>query len=298
MLKLVFPLIGSMPISAVTTEDVLRVLQQPVEKRGASEPGSLWTLKPDPASRLRAKLEALFDWAAVHGHRTGDNPARWRGHLAHVLVPSAKLHNGGHQPALPYVEVPAFVAALRCRASSPSADALFFLILTAARSQEVRLAEWPEVDREAGLWTIPAERMKAGRAHRVPLSGPALALLKRTPPIAGTRLVWPGQGLAKPMSDMTLAAVVRKMHAAELRGAGRGWVDPRSGRAAVPHGFRSTFRDWAAEQTSYPSEMAEMALAHRVGSAVEQAYRRTDMLERRRNMMDDWAKFATGYLNS
>jgi integrase len=246
---------------------------------------------PERARRLFKKVEAILAAETRLGHRNGANPAAWKDNLSALLPKPAKKAAKG-QPALPYAQLPAFMAALRAREPSPSSRALEFLILTAARSGEVRGATWDEIDLKAGLWTIPADRMKATREHRVPLSAAALGVLKATPKFAGTPLIWPGQGLQKAMSDMTVAALVKKMHAAEVAADRPGWIDPRLGKVAVPHGFRSTFRDWAAEMTTYPNEMAEIALAHEVGSAVERAYRRGDQLEKRRAMMDDWAAHA------
>ncbi len=290
-----FAFIGDTPVDQINTRDMMKIAEQPHTKYGSNEEKRLWESVPERASRMFKKVEAILAAEARLGHRSGDNPAAWKDHLKHLLPkPATVKKEAGRQSALPYVQLPAFMAALRGREPSPSSRALEFLILTAARSGEVRGATWSEIDLDRGLWTISAARMKAGRDHRVALSEAAKAVLKATPRFAGTDLIWPGQGLGKPMSDGTLAALVKKLHAAEMKAGRAGWLDAQSGRPAVPHGFRSTFRDWAAEATSYPGDMAEMALAHEVGSAVERAYRRTDMFERRRAMMEDWATHALG----
>lgn len=217
-------------------------------------------------------MELVLDWATAHGQREGLNPARWRGHLDKLLPKPSKVAKTQHHAALPVGEVGAFVERLRQQVGM-GARALEFAILTAARSGEVRGATWSEIDLKAGVWAIPGERMKAGRDHRVPLSGAALALLAGLPRMVGSDLVFqaPRGG---PLSDMTLSAVLRRM-AVE----------------AVPHGFRSTFRDWVAERTAYPGDLAEMALAHAIGDKVEAAYRRGDMFDKRRRMMEEWASF-------
>jgi integrase len=193
--------------------------------------------------------------------------------------------------------MPEFMRSLKKRKVSNSALALEFLILTASRSGEVRNAEWAEIDFEQKVWNVPAGRTKTGKSHRVPLSEQAVAVLEATPRLAGAKIIWSGAS-GKPMSDMTIAAIVKKMNAAEEAADGDGWKDTQSNRVATPHGFRSTFRDWAAEETEWPREMAEIALAHNMGSAVERAYRRSDMLERRRAMMQDWANFVHGKQSS
>ncbi len=258
-------------------------------RRRASRPAADRTRTTETASRLRGRIEKVLDWATVAGHRTGDNPARWRGNLAEMLPAPGKVAKPGNHPALALDDAPRWFAALRQR-EGLAARALEFLTLTAARSGEVRLAAWDEIDLESGLWVVPAARMKAGREHRVPLSTAAADLLRQVGRHQGVDLVFPGQRNA-PMSDMTLSAVMRRMQEAEVRAERPGWCDPRSGRPAVPHGLRSTFRDWAAERTDFPREMAEIALAHDVGLAVERAYRRGDMLEKRRAMMEEWAGF-------
>ena len=256
------PVMGPLLARDIKLAHVLQVLEP------------IWKTKTETATRVRSRIELVLDWATVRGYREGLNPARWRGHLDNLLVAPSKVTKVVHHPALPVGEVGAFMARLRA-AEGMGALALQFAILTAARSGEVRGATLAEIDKKAKMWIIPSSRMKADREHRVPLSDPAMALLKKAAalPRLATDLLFPApRGGA--LSDMTLTAVLRRMNV-----------------AAVPHGFRSTFRDWAAERTNYPNEVAEMALAHAVGNAVEAAYRRGDLLEKRRLMMTDWAQF-------
>jgi integrase len=259
------PVLGEMPVDTIGTDHVLAVLQP------------IWHDKPETASRLRGRIEVILDYAKVRGWRSGENPARWRGHLSHLLASPTKLRLVRHHAALPWRECPEFMARLSAMENSMGALALAFAILTAARSGEVRLATWHEIDLATRLWTVPAARMKAGREHRVPLSEAACALV--APPAAYRQgaLVFPGQGgPATPLSDMTLTAVLRRM--------GRGDL--------TAHGFRSTFRDWCAEN-GYPHHEAELALAHSNGNATTSAYLRTDLLDQRRGLMDAWAAFLT-----
>lgn len=255
------PIIGAMLARDVELPHVLAILQP------------IWTEKTETASRLRNRIELVLDWATAHGYREGLNPARWRGHLDKLLPKPSKVAKVEHHAALPVGEVGAFMARLR-QQEGMGARALEFAILTAARSGEVRGATWSEIDMQAGVWIVPAARMKAGREHRVPLSPAALALLEGLPRMAGSELVFPAPRRGGALSDMTLTAVLRRMQV-----------------EAVPHGFRSTFRDWVSERTSYPGDLAEMALAHTIGNAVEAAYRRGDMFEKRRRLMTDWSEF-------
>lgn len=269
--------IGDKHIGAVTTTDVVGILRP------------IWSSKTETASRLRNRIELVLDWAAAQGLREGPNPARWRGCLDAVFPRPSKVAKPKHHAAMPFADVPAFVAALR-KLDTTAARALEFTILAAARSGEVRLARWGEIDLARALWTIPAERMKAGREHRVPLAPDAVALLSALPRIEGTDLVFPSPQRARnsattlpagapapghpPLSDMTLSAILRRLK-----------ID------AVPHGFRSSFRDWAAETTAHPPEVVEMALAHAVGDKTEAAYRRGDLFEKRLKLMVDWATY-------
>lgn len=255
-----FPKLGGMLVRDIALPQVLAVLEP------------IWTVKTETASRLRGRIESVLDWATVRGYRQGDNPARWRGHLDKLLPKPSKVAAVEHHAALPVDAVHDFLVALR-EVTGMGARALEFAILTAARSGEVRGAAWNEIDRQAGVWIIPASRMKSGREHRVPLPKAALDLVSRLPRIAGSPYVFaaPRGGM---LSDMSLSAVMRRM-----------------GVDAVPHGFRSTFRDWAAERTAYPNEVVEMALAHVISDKVEAAYRRGDLFEKRRRLMEDWAAF-------
>ena len=232
----------------------------------------IWRTKNETASRLRGRIESVLDWATVRRYRTGDNPARWKGHLDKVLLAPSKIQKVKHHAAVPIDQMQAFITLLKTR-DGYAARALEFAILTAARSGEVRGAKWAELDLDSGVWTVPAERMKAKKEHRVPLSKVVTELLQALPRIHGCNLVFPGNK-GQPLSDMSLTAVMRRM---EVR--------------AVPHGFRSTFRDWAGDRTQYARDLAEAALAHTLGNKTEEAYRRSDALEKRRQMMEDWANF-------
>jgi len=252
-------------VDEISTEDVLSVLKP------------IWSTKPETASRVRGRIEAVLDAAKAAGYRSGENPARWRGHLS-LLLPKRQKLRRGHHPAMPYKDVPAFVARLRA-APGMGARALEFLILTAARSGEVRGATWAEIDLDGKVWTVPGQRMKGGKAHRVPLTDRALEILAEVAILRpkdddGSALVFPSTKPGKPLSDMTLTAVMRRL------GAG----------AYTVHGFRSSFRDWAGDVTSFPREVAEAALAH-VVQGVEGAYRRSDAFEKRRQLMTAWANF-------
>jgi integrase len=251
----------ALPVDEVTTADVLSALQP------------VWLATPETASRLRGRIEAVLDYAKAHGWRSGENPATWRGHLALILPKRQRLARG-HHAALPYPDVPAFIGKLRER-DAMAAHALEFTILTAGRSGEVLGTRWREVDFGTKVWTIPAGRMKAAREHRVPLSGRAMAILDRLAEMKLGEFVFPGQRAGKPLSGMALAMVLRLVN----------------GDGATVHGFRSAFRDWAGEETHFPREIAEQALAHATGGAVEQAYRRGDALEKRRSLMEAWASF-------
>ena len=256
-----YPTMGALLVRDVGVAQVLAALEP------------IWHVKPETASRVRGRIEAVLDWAGARDYRhKGDNPARWKGHLDKLLPARAKFAKVEHHAALPIAAVGAFMVELQAQ-EGMGARALEFAILTAARSGEVRGATWSEIDTSAAVWIIPAERMKAGREHRVPLSEAALALLKALPRLASVELVFSAPRGGE-LSDMTLTAVLRRMNV-----------------AAVPHGFRSTFRDWAAERTNYPRDVAEMALAHAIGDKVEAAYRRGDLFDKRRRMMADWAAF-------
>jgi integrase len=257
----VYPHFGELSVAAVDTGLVLKVLEL------------IWTAKPETAGRVRGRIESVLDWAKARGYREGENPARWRGHLDKLLPNRRKVRRVRNDPAMPSAQLPAFMAELRGR-SSVSARALEFAILTAARTGEVIGARWPEIDLQAGVWTVPATRMKAGKEHRVPLSARAVELLSALPHEG--EFVFMGGRAGKPLSNMAMLELMRGM---------------KPGPGYVPHGFRSTFRDWAAECTSHPSEVVEMALAHAIESKVEAAYRRGDLFEKRRQLLDDWARY-------
>ena len=273
------PKIGNIHVDSLSTQDILGVLEP------------IWREKTETARRVRGRIEKVLDWAAVAGHRTGENPARYKGNLSELLPRPRKIAQPKHHPALSLKDAPRWWSLLQAR-DGMSAKALQFLGATLARSGEVRGMTWDEVDLERALWVIPANRMKARREHRVPLPERAVALLRELPRLERSPFVFfaPQGGM---LSDMALSAVMRRMQAAEEMAERRGFLDERSGRPAVPHGLRSTFRDWAAEH-GYDHVLAELALAHNVGSEVERAYRRTDMLSRRRTLLEDWLAFLNG----
>jgi integrase len=281
----VVPALGGMLVADVTLQDMLQVLQP------------LWITKTETASKLRQRIERVLDFATVSGHRSGDNPARWRGNLDMLLPSPTRLTGGRNYSALELDDAPRWFAALRARVGM-SARALEFQALTAARTGAVRFATWEETDLNRGLWTIQPGREASkippsGRPHRVPLTPAMLSLLDGLPRAYGSPLVfWAHRG--GPLSDAALGEVMRKIHAADLRAEERGFLDVRSGQAAVPHGLRSTFRTWVAERTSFDGDMAEIALAHKVGTKVQQAYDRSDQVEKRRGMMASWGRFLAG----
>jgi integrase len=260
------PFIGKVFVRDVEQAHVLRVLEP------------IWLSKNETASRLRGRIESILDWSRVRGYRTGENPARWKGHLDMVLPTPGKVQTVEHHPALPFDHMAAFMELLS-KQEGQGARALKFAILTAARSNEVRGATWEEIDLAEAAWTIPASRMKAKREHRAALNEQAVALLNATPKESRTGLVFPAPR-GGVLSDMTLTAVLRRMGRSDI----------------TAHGFRSTFRDWCSERTNYPRDVAEMALAHTIGDKVEAAYRRGDLFEKRRRLMREWGKFATTVL--
>jgi integrase len=255
-----FPVLGSLPVSAIDAVLVHRVLEP------------IWLTKPYVGQRLRERIEAVLDYAKGMKLRSGENPALWRGNLEHML-PKASRTSRKHHPALPYAELPGLMVELRELAAIP-ARMLEFIILTATRTGEARFARWSEVDLRAGIWTIPGERMKGDKEHRVPLSDPALAILTELPRDARADAVFPGRSAGGFLNQDAMADVLAKL---------------RPG--VTVHGFRSTFRDWAAETTAYPNHVVEMALAHAIESKVEAAYRRGDLFEKRRALMHDWAAY-------
>lgn len=261
-----YPVIGSLPIQAIDTALVTKVL------------GPIWKHKTETATRVRQRVEAVLDWATAHGYRSGDNPARWRGHLDKLFPKRSKVQKVKHHDAMPYSELSEFFAALSKR-NTISAKALAFTILTAARSGETRGAALGEINSDGTIWTVPGERTKSGREHRVPLSNQALALLRSLNYLGDddSEVLFPGPR-GKPLSDTAMRKYLQQ---------------DMSRPGLTVHGFRSTFRDWAAECTNFPREIAEAALAHVLRDKTEAAYQRGDMLERRRMLMEAWAKFCT-----
>lgn len=259
-----YPILGDLAVADVDTGSVMRVLEP------------IWREKAETASRLRGRIESVLDYAKARGWRDGENPARWRGHVANMLPKRSKVQPVEHHAALPWREIGAFMASLADE-EGLGALALRFAILTAARTGEAIEARWSEIDMTAGVWTVPPSRMKAAREHRVPLSDAALAVLRTVAPLrddARGGWVFPGARAGRPLSNMAFLMLLRRMRRGDL----------------TAHGFRSTFRDWAAE-TGQPADVAEAALAHTLGSKVQAAYQRGDLLERRRKLMDTWAEF-------
>jgi len=236
----------------------------------------IWTTKPETAARIRGRIESVLNWAKAREYRTGENPALWKGHLDNLLPARGKIAKVKHHAALPYDQTSQFIEALR-RQDGIAPLALEFAILTAARTGEIIGARWGEIDLAEGVWTVPASRMKAGREHRVPLSAEALVVLNKVGEGDPEDFVFAGRK-KRPLSNMALLMVLRRMGQVDL----------------TAHGFRSTFRDWAAERTNFSSEVAEMTLAHSIGDKVEAAYRRGDLFEKRRQLMAEWAKFCIG----
>lgn len=274
------PLLGNLLVQDIMVPDILRVLKP------------IWHEKTETASRLRGRIEAVLSWATVEGYREGDNPARWAGNLKEALPAPHKIANEKNHPALQIDDVVKWLDRLR-QMDGMGRFGLEFALLTASRSQEVRGALWREIDLDNALWIIPASRMKMNREHRVPLSTAAVELLERVPKFAGSDHVFPAPRGGK-LSDMTLSAAMRRLHQADEKEGGPGFADGASGRPAVPHGLRSTFRDWVGERTAFPGDLAEMALAHKVASDVEAAYRRGQMTDKRRPLMQAWADFCNG----
>jgi integrase len=260
--RCVFPVFGEIPVSAIDTGVVIKALQP------------MWHRTPETAARVRGRIESVLEWAKVRGHRAGENPARWRGHLEHTLAARAKIAPVRHHPALPYAELPAFMVALRqCEGIAPRA--LEFTILTAARTNEVTAARWPEVNFLECCWTRPPEHMKGNREHRVPLSKRALDILAELPREDDQGFLFIGARPRAGLSNMAMLETLHRMGCNDI----------------TVHGFRSTFRDWAAESTNYPREVVEMALAHAIEDETEAAYRRGDLFKKRARLMEAWAGY-------
>lgn len=258
----VTPVFGALPIQSIDTALVLKALNP------------VWPKKPETASRLRGRIEAVLSWATVQKYRSGENPARWKGHLDQLLPARASVRAVQHHAALPYAEIGKFMADLRAR-DAVAARALEFLILTAGRTKEVLHARRSEIDSSNRLWIVSADRMKSKREHRVPLSDAALAVLDGMPTVDESDFIFPGAQRGKSLSNMAMLQLLERMGHGDL----------------TAHGFRSTFRDWAAERANFPNEVVEMALAHAISSKAEAAYRRGDLLEKRRKLMDAWADY-------
>jgi len=272
-----YPVIGNMLVSDIVMRDVRNVLEQETVV-DINTKGKLWYVKTETAKRLLGRIKTVLDYATVNDYRSGTNPAQWTGYLSTQLPSPKNLQKKEHHPAVPYQQMGAFMSKLR-KNPSLSAKALELLILTAVRSGSVRSAEWSEIDLGNAMWIIPAEHTKARQEHRVPLQPQAVRLLKSLPKLEGTNLIFPSR-TGKALSDMAFSQLMRGM-----RERGELTVE------AVPHGFRSSFRDWAAELTSYPDEIRKAASGHTVGDAVKEAYQRTDLLEKRRRLMNEWSNF-------
>ena len=261
-----YPALGLVPVQAVDVALVMKVLQP------------IWATKTETASRVRGRIESVLDWASARGFREGSNPARWRGHLENLLPRRSRVQKVKHHPALPYDEIGAFMVGLR-RQQSTAGLALEFLILTAARTGEVIGARWGEVNIGQALWTVPAKRVKSEQDHRIPLPPAALQILDAMQDVRDTErddgFVFPGRKRGRPLSDAALLALLKRMGHSDL----------------TVHGFRSSFRDWAAERSNYRSEIPEMALGHSVGTETEKAYLRTDLFQKRRRLMSEWSRF-------
>jgi integrase len=259
-----FPMLGNMAVSAIDTSAVLRAIEP------------IWMGKTETASRVRGRIESVLDWCTVRGYRTGDNPARWKGHLSEVLPARGQVAKVNHHAAMPFAELPPFMAELRKRKGA-AARALEFAILSAARTGEVIGAKWDEIGLGEKTWMIPAGRMKGGKEHKVPLSERAIDLLRGLPTEDGNDFVFLGPRYGSGLSNMAMTQVLKRMDRGDV----------------TVHGFRSTFRDWCSEQTNYPREVVEMALAHAIGDKVEAAYRRGDLLRKRQQLAEAWSKYCT-----
>ena len=275
MEEYVYPLIGNMSVAAIGTPEILKLMDQPVAARLGYPAGQLWVVRRTTAQRVRGRIEKVLAAATVRGYRSGDNPARWTGHLKEDL-PSKRNGHDSHHAAMPWGEVPKFLAALRTR-NGVAAQALEFLILTAARTGEVTGARWSEIDFKTATWTVPAGRMKGGKEHRVPLSDRAVEILRSVPTENNNDFIFIGPRSPHLSATAMAAVLVRMGHRED----------------ATVHGFRSSFRDWCAEETKHANIVVEMALAHAIGDKVEAAYRRGDLLLKRRALMAEWARYCT-----
>jgi len=274
------PIIGKLSVQDINTNLILKIFEQPIKNKTTLKEGTFWTTKTVTATRVRQRVEAILDWAKARGYFQGDNPARLKGHLDQLLQDPNKIHQVRHQPAVPYSQINTFVSELRAKQSNGSL-ALEFLLLTATRTSETLQAKWNEINFEKKLWVIPAEKTKTKKLHRVPLSSRAIEILCIMQPKSKGAFIFPtqiGKNREKPMSDMTLSSIMKDMP---------------NFNSYVPHGLRSSFRDWASEETTYQNETAELALAHKIANKTEGSYRRGDQLDKRIKMMQDW----NDYLN-
>lgn len=275
------PVIGDILVDDIDVHHILRILEP------------IWKTKTETASRLRGRIETVLNYATVKGYRrSSDNPARWTANLKEILPMPSKIQKTAHMPSVQLKDISTWYEALQLR-EGISARALEFLTLTAARSGEIRGAMWDEIDLISKIWTIPAKRMKMRREHRIPLCSKAIKILENIPRFQDSSYVFPAVKGGQ-LSDMALSSVMRRMHAHEIEEKREGWIDSQSKRAAVPHGLRSSFRQWAGEHTDYPREIIELCLAHDIMGSVERAYMRTDILEKRREIMTAWSNFLLG----
>lgn len=286
-----FPVLGDLPVADIETDEVLAALNK------------IWVSKPETANRVRQRIENVFDHAIASHQRTAANPARLKGCLQPLLPRTDKIKKKAgarHHPALPIAEIPRFMAALR-QQKGIAAKALEFVILTAARPSEVigskvdkkPPATWAEIDAKGECWEVPQERMKAGKPHRVPLSPEAVAALETTPRFEGSEVVFPSPNGGQ-MSNATLGRAIQRAHDKDVKAGGKGFLDPKLGKVATPHGFRSTFKDWSLQGGRYPDEWSELALAHVNSDETRAAYARGELIDERRGMMEDWAKYCGG----
>jgi integrase len=275
-----YPVIGDLPVQAVDTGLVMKILDP------------IWSTKTETASRVRGRIESVINSAKAYGEFVGENPARWKGNLDHTLAKTSDVASVQNQAALAYAELPAFLKDLHAR-EGIAADALLFQILTASRPGNALGARWTEIDRNAAVWTIAGENMKGKKEHKVPLSAAALAVLERMEKIRRGEFIFYSTDTGRVLSDAATGALVDRMNAANAAAGRAKWIDPQSGKAIVPHGFRSTFRTWAGDKTNFPREVVEKALAHLVGDETERAYDRGNLFEKRKDLMEAWAAFAT-----
>jgi len=277
-----YPVLGKLDLRDIDTGMIVRVLEP------------IWTSKTETASRVRGRIENILDWGKVNGYRDGENPARWDGHLDYLLPKRSKVHKEKHHPALPHAQMPRFMADLRSRTGA-SAKCLEFVILTVARTAEATEAKWREIDMPGKKWTVPPERMKGEREHDVMLSDAAITVLDHQKKIQSSDWVFPGAREGEPLSETAMRELIKQMNAERKKAGLPRWIDPKQGgRDVVPHGFRSSFKDWSSECTNFRSEIAEAALAHKEADKVKAAYGRTTFDQKRRELLAAWADYCGG----